>query len=206
MKILTALLLSFCLLTCLIKPAHATPHNHNVGVVILEGEINGESVLKAIQDMAEVRQAGEDVVLRINSPGGEMQAGFALSRTIEEWPTPVTCVVDGEAASMAMYIFQSCPVRVMTKRSVLMIHQPSISGGMAGHSEDWKAIADYLEASTWAMAQHLAYHMNCRPSYIMWRIKGGKMWWMKYNDAVIWGAVDRIVDTVQQVTGKPQIS
>lgn len=183
-------LVALLLLACA-APARATS-------LLLEGEINEGSVTTLMSEMM-ASQDEEALIIRINSPGGGMKAGFILSRFIEVFPARITCIVDGKAASMAMYILQSCHRRVMTKRSVLLIHEPTFPGAERYRPSEFWSDAEYAKAVTFAMAEHLAHRMQCTADTILHRIDGGREWWFTWKDAKRWGAVDQIVDRPSEV-------
>jgi len=63
-------------------------------------------------------------VLKIDSEGGYVEAGKAFSAFIEMIPQRTVCVVTGKAASMALYVLQSCDWRVSTPSGMLIGHEP----------------------------------------------------------------------------------
>jgi len=166
----------------------------------LDGEINDESVTPILDGLANApHKKGDSVLIEINSPGGETDPGFKLMKAIERFPAKVVCVVDGEADSMASYIFVGCDVRAMTKRSVLMIHQPGMEGG-GGHLNDWLNAADALTASARAMFEHYSLHMRgMSVGELATRTRGGREIWLSWVDAKRYGAVDIVVDRVEEL-------
>lgn len=182
------------LVLCFATSAHAT-----TTYLKLEGAIDDESMDALV---AAVKEAPEDkgdaIVLEINSPGGEVDAGFKLVKAIERYHAKVVCIVDGEADSMASYIFVGCDVRAMTRRSVLMIHQPSIGG--RGQLNDIQNAVDWITALTSAMAEHYAARMRISAVELAAKVAGGRTLWMDWHAAQRWGAVDIVVDRVADLT------
>lgn len=172
--------------------------NHFVPRISFVGVVDGESVDEAILLLRRAVAAGaKAIVIEINSPGGHVNAGFLLARAIEDSPVPVACVVDGEAASMGFYLLQSCDVRLMTRRSVLMIHEPSF-GGVRGTPEELRQAADALKAIAQAMAEHCAAKMKITVEELKARTDN-KDWWMEWREALHVGAVDDVVTSVDEV-------
>lgn len=167
----------------------------------LSGAIDVDTVVPAILTLESAEKAGSSVyVLELNTPGGGVAVGFELAKAIENAAVPVVCVVDGRAASMGFYILQACPLRVMTRRSVLMTHEPSIGNTtMGGPANDWKALADALAALREAMAWYCNRRLTTTLEEYHARTDGGLAWWFTYTDAKKFGAVDVIVDTMQEV-------
>lgn len=164
----------------------------------LSDEINDESVTPLLDGLENApHDKGDAVVIEINSPGGEVQPGFKLVKAIEHYPGRVICIVDGEADSMASYLFMSCDQRVMTKRSLLMIHQPAM--GIQGPVNDMLNAADWLKASGTALFEHYALHMHIPAADIAIHCAGGREWYLDWHDAKKYGAVDLVVDRVEDV-------
>lgn len=167
---------------------------------IMEGQVNGDTTEEAIDWLTAAEKAKATVfVLEINTPGGSVAAGFRLVKRIENSSIPIACVVDGMAASMGFYILQACPMRVMTMRSVLMTHEPSISGDMGLTPNEMKALADSLRALREAMARHCNKRLTTSLEEYREHTDGGLAWWFTFIDAERYHAVDVVVESVNQV-------
>lgn len=84
-----------------------------------------------------------DIKLHINSPGGEVFEGLAITNLLRSHPAKVTAVVDGLAASAASFIAASAAHTVMQPNTELMIHD---AWGVAmGPAEDMRTMADLLD-------------------------------------------------------------
>lgn len=170
--------------------------------IVFEGPVDAESVAQtqSLMDVA-VRDGAAAVVIEWNTPGGSVFDGFLLAKTIEESSIPVICVVDMEAASMGAFLLQSCHVRIMTKRSNIMIHEAAVStGSFGGHEVSWRNIADRLKAINKSLVEHMAKRMLITPEAMADKIRGGAQWWLDWEEAVKFGAVDLVVDSVVEVT------
>lgn len=163
-------------------------------------EVNGESVAAAIDLINQANEAGaKAIIFEIDTPGGEIGTGFRLARAIEESKAPVVCVVDDSALSMGMYLLQSCKVRIMTKRSSLMIHEAGMGGMVMGHEVTWRNIAEALKAINKAMFEHVARRMTVKPEWIADKCRGGSQWWLNWDEALKVHAVDYVVTSVGEV-------
>ena len=179
------------------SPALAkTTHLH------LETEISEETVSPLIEALESAPHDKNDVVvIEINSPGGEIDSGFRLTKAIERYPARVVCIVDGEADSMASYVLMACDQRVMTRRSILMIHEPAIGAEGHMHASEWRNIVDWLVAGKTALFSHYANHMHVSETELANRCSGGRELWMDWHDAQKYGAVDIVVDRVDDLKG-----
>jgi ATP-dependent Clp protease protease subunit len=165
-------------------------------VIPLRGEVDDDMAKAIIEAIDGANEKGaRAIAIRIHSGGGSVSAGFDIAQAIEQSAAPVTCVVDGEAASMAAYILQSCATRIMTKRSMVMFHEPAMGGSFHGQPNDWQAVANWIRAMTDAMVEHCSRRMAITPSDFRARIEGGRMWWLSWQDAATYRAVDRVVPT-----------
>ncbi len=169
--------------------------------ITFDTEVSVESVAETIDLINQVVKGNaKAIVIEWNTPGGDVDSGFRLAKVIENTPVPVVCVVDGDAASMGMYILQSCDVRIMTKRSVLMAHEAAIGTELYGHEVTWRSIADRLHSLNIAIAEHIAGRMGMDPKALLLRMTGGAQWWINWEEALQVNAVDMVVVSVKEVT------
>jgi len=109
----------------------------NNRIVFLNGEVNGESAYHVVSQLLYLDSIShEDISLYINSPGGEVNQGFAIIDTMNIIKSDVATYCLGEACSMGAVIL-SCGAkgkRYALENAEIMIHQPS--GGARGKSDD----------------------------------------------------------------------
>ena len=86
----------------------------------------------------------DDIVLRINSPGGDVFDGMAIHNALKTHKAKVTARVDGIAASIASYIAMAADKIIMPKNSFMLLH--NASGFAMGTAEDMRATANDLDA------------------------------------------------------------
>lgn len=77
-----------------------------------------------------------DILLHINSFGGEAFSAFAVMDTITSNPVPINTVVEGAAASAATLLSVVGKKRMITKNSLMMVHQ--LRSGFMGNHESFK--------------------------------------------------------------------
>lgn len=81
---------------------------------------------------------GKPILFIINSPGGSVDAGFAIWDQIKLISSPVITLVTGIAASMGS-ILSLCAApgkRLATPNARIMIHQPAINSVVRGQATD----------------------------------------------------------------------
>lgn len=91
-----------------------------------------------------------DVVVRVNSAGGDPTEGEAIRAAIADHGAPVTVKVAGDAMSAASLMIMAADTIEMSPGSIMMIHDPSAL--TLGTSEDHRKSADVLDilADTYA--------------------------------------------------------
>jgi ATP-dependent protease ClpP protease subunit len=82
----------------------------------------GEGVTAKDVVAALVQADGAPIVVRINSPGGDVFEGYAIYNALANYKGGVTTVVDGLAASAASWIALAGSSMSMAPLSMLMIH------------------------------------------------------------------------------------
>ena len=113
-------------------------------VIMVEGEVNitMANAIVAQLLLLELMDPNADITMYINSPGGEVMAGLAITDTMEFISCDVCTVGIGMQASMGSFILASGTPgkRFALRRSSIMIHR--LSGGQQGdyHSmeADWE--------------------------------------------------------------------
>lgn len=81
--------------------------------------------------------------IHINSYGGEVFEGFAIYNTLKDYKGNKTVYIDGIAASIASVIAMCGDKIVMSKASMLMIH--NASGFAYGNAEEMQKVVNALE-------------------------------------------------------------
>tara|TARA_R110001632_G_scaffold28230_3_gene75428 strand:+ start:11541 stop:12515 length:975 start_codon:yes stop_codon:yes gene_type:complete len=85
----------------------------------------------------------ENVLLRINSPGGSVIDGLSIHDAIKRMPQKVTAQIEGLAASIATIIALGANEITMSQNSLFMIH--NVWGGETGGAKDMRKAADLME-------------------------------------------------------------
>ena len=114
--------------------------------ILLSGEINKDSADKFIKDLLVLEAESNDPVkVFINSPGGDVDAGFAIYDMVRFVSCPVIMVGMGLIASAASLILLAVPAerRVGLPNSSYLIHQPLSE--MKGNATDIEIHAMQLE-------------------------------------------------------------
>ncbi|MDD5973584.1 MAG: ATP-dependent Clp protease proteolytic subunit [Spirochaetales bacterium] len=95
--------------------------------VMLTGEISKESADQVIRQLLVLdSESTQPITMYINSPGGDVDGGFAIYDTVRFISSPVTMVGLGLVASAASLVLLAVPSerRVGLPNSSYLIHQP----------------------------------------------------------------------------------
>ena len=114
--------------------------------LLLSGEINKDSADKLIKDLLVLEaESSEPVRIFINSPGGDVDAGFAIYDMVRFVTCPVIMIGMGLVASAASLILLAVPAerRIGLPNSSYLIHQPLSE--MKGNATDIEIHAMQLE-------------------------------------------------------------
>lgn len=108
-------------------------------IVFIGEEINDATANAIVAQMLymDSTDAGKDILMYINSPGGSVTAGMAIYDTMQHIKSDVATVCVGLAASMGAFLLGAGAKgkRVALPNARIMIHQPS-GGGMRGQASD----------------------------------------------------------------------
>src|SRR5690606_28973282 len=85
----------------------------------------------------------KELLVYINSPGGDVFAGQAIYSMLKRHPAKVTVYVDGLAASAASIVAMAGDRVIMPRNAMMMIHRPWTI--VAGNAETLRRVADDLE-------------------------------------------------------------
>lgn len=129
-----------------------------------------------------------EILLLINSPGGEVWDGLAILNTLRKHPARVVAVVEGIAASAASFIAAGCDEMVMARNSEVYIH--NAWGWASGDAEDMRAAAEDLDRLDLNLATIYAEKSGKTVEY--WLAEMPRDRFMTAEEAVESGLADRI--------------
>lgn len=102
----------------------------------LESDVSGFSFANELNAAGEV----DEIIVHINSYGGEVSEGFAVYNTLKNHPAKVTTICEGFACSAASVIFMAGERRIMNPLSALWIH--NVQSWASGDSNALRKVAE----------------------------------------------------------------
>ncbi len=123
----------------------------NERIVMLNDAVTNETASLIVAQLLflEAEDPGKDINFYINSPGGSVTDAFAILDTMNFIKCDVSTICLGLAASAASLLLVSGAEgkRFALQNSEILIHQPSISGGLQGQATDIKIYSDWMQRS-----------------------------------------------------------
>ncbi len=142
----------------------------------------------------EKKDPDKDIIMYINTPGGEVYSGMAIYDTMQYIKCDVSTVCIGLAASMGSLILAGGAKgkRFALPHGKIMIHQPLISGGgITGQATDIQIEAEEMmkvkAMLTGIMAKHTGKTVK-KAGDDMERNK-----WMDSEEALAYGLIDKVI-------------
>ncbi len=121
----------------------------NDRIVMLNEPVTSESASLIVAQMLflESSDCDKDIQFYINSPGGSVTDAFAILDTMNYIKCDVSTICIGMAASAASLLLVAGKKgkRYALQNGEVLIHQPSISGGLQGQATDIKIHSDWMD-------------------------------------------------------------
>jgi ATP-dependent Clp protease, protease subunit len=137
--------------------------------------------------------------LYLNSPGGEVNSGFAIFDTIRFIKAPVTIINTGLCASIATVINVAVPKnrRFSMPNARFLIHQPLIPGQVYGQASDLEITAKEILKTRDKINQLLSKETGTPLEKVAKDTI--RDYWMSATDAQEYGLVGRVVTSVNEI-------
>lgn len=164
-------------------------------------QVDNESSRDAVKRLwyLELQDPGKPITFIINSPGGSVDAGFAIWDQVQMITSPVTTVITGLAASMGS-ILSLCAApgrRFSTPHARIMIHQPSIHGVIQGQASDIEIQAREM-IKTHNMLVDLYTEMTGKPREEIERALDRDTWYSA-KEALEHNLIDQIITSYENI-------
>ncbi|MDD7013638.1 MAG: ATP-dependent Clp protease proteolytic subunit [Treponema sp.] len=162
--------------------------------IIMSGEVTEELAEKIVKQLLILEAAGnEPIYLYLDSPGGDVDAGFAIFDTIRFINAPVYTIGLGLVASAAALILLAAPKerRLAFTHSHLLIHQPS--SGMKGVATDIEIHAAEIAKTKAKINEIIAQETGTSVEQVT--KDTDRDYWLNAEEAVEYGLVSKIIKT-----------
>ena len=175
-------------------------------IVMLNGPVEDHMANSIIAQLLflESEDPDKDILLYINSPGGQVSAGLGIYDTMQFIKCDVSTVVIGQACSMGSFLAQAGTAgkRIVLPESRTMIHR--VSSGTRGTSGSVYVQELQFEDAVRSMEESKKVNRRLTELYVRHNT-AGKTYeemseTMKFdtfltaNEAVAWGLADKVVE------------
>jgi len=165
-----------------------------------DGDVTERAVKSCMSTLAAWNrdEPGCSITIYLNSPGGDIVAGFALIDFIVDLRRQghhVRTVALGMAASMSAVILQAGDERIMGSNAILLIHEGSLGAiGSFGEVEDRVRLMEKLHARIFHLFAHRAQPINAKTTVAYLKKQAKRTdWWLDSNEALELGIVDAVL-------------
>ena len=162
-------------------------------IIFLGEEVNDVTASLVVAQLLflESEDAGKDIQLYINSPGGSVTAGMAIYDTMQYIKCDVSTICLGLAASMGAFLLAGGAKgkRIALPNSTIMIHQPS--GGAQGQATEIQIVADHIAKNKRTLNEILAANTG-QPLEVV-EVDTDRDNYMSAQEAQAYGLIDKII-------------
>ncbi len=163
--------------------------------------VDSSSAREAIRKIwyLELLDPGKPILFVINSPGGSVDAGFAIWDQIKMITSPVTTLVTGLAASMGS-VLSLCAApgrRFATPNARIMVHQPSISGIFKGQATDLDIQAKEILKTRDMLVELYSVSTGRDRKEVEKALDRDT--WLSADEALQFGLLDKVVSSYKEV-------
>lgn len=194
------------LAACASSPAHAAPGREGQDksdqvvisdrVIDLNDAISLGVVKQAQTKLLEYDAQGHDPIwIRINSPGGSVDAGLILIDTMKAVESPINCIVESKAYSMAAIILTYCDGRFGYPHATYMLHEASY--GTVGDDPSNRSKLDFLTKYLDRVHVEIAKNIGMDPKLYRARIRDA--WWLLNDEALKIGLIQKVITSMAQM-------
>ncbi|HLD63606.1 MAG TPA: ATP-dependent Clp protease proteolytic subunit [Candidatus Peribacteraceae bacterium] len=171
-------------------------------IVFLGTPINDDVANSIIAQLLflEKEDAKKDIILYVNSPGGQVSSTLAMYDTMQYVKPDISTVCLGMAASGGAIILMGGAKgkRFALEHSEIMIHQPL--GGTEGQATDIAIHAEHIVQTKGLLNQLIAKHTGKSLEQVSSDTERDKF--MNAEAALTYGLIDRVVKSAKEVKAK----
>lgn len=184
------------------QPFYAWIDDGDTPTLVIDGVIDtGEDWYRDVTTPKAFREAldeheGKDIIVSINSPGGDVFAGFEIYNMLAARKGGTTVRVMGLAASAASYIAMAAdPGKLqMCRASMMMIHNPW--SWAYGNAEEMRKQAEVLDAIGSVMVDIYMQRATCAEEDLRAMLDAER--YLSPTEALAAGLCDEVIDPAEE--------
>jgi len=139
------------------------------------------------------QDSSKPIYLYVNSPGGEVNSGFAIYDTLRFIKSEVKIVCSGLCASIATIILLGAKKenRLSLPNSRFLIHQPLLRGGIQGQATDIQIHSEQILKTRAKINELLA--QECGQPLDRVATDTERDYWMSADESLEYGLISKII-------------
>lgn len=147
----------------------------------------------------DAQDPGKPIYMYLNSPGGEVNSGFAIYDTMRFIESDVRVVCTGLSASIATIILLGAPkdYRMGMINTKFLIHQPLIGGHIQGQASDLEITAKEIIKTRKKINELLS--KECGQPLERVEEDTTRDYWMTSKEALDYGLITKIVSNKKEI-------
>lgn len=169
-------------------------------IFVSEG-INSSVAKKVINHLLamEAQDQSQPIYMYLNSPGGEVNSGFAIYDTMRFIKSDVKVVCTGLCASIAtiMLLGAKKEHRFGMENCKFLIHQPLIGGHVQGQASDLEITAREIIKTRRKINELLS--QECSQPFEKVEEDTTRDYWMNAQESLEYGLISKVIDSIDQI-------
>jgi len=153
---------------------------------------------KTVRDAIAQLPADEDLIIEVNSPGGDVWAGFEIFGLLQSLGERTEAHIIAMAASAATTITSACARVFASPVAQIMIHQPAVSAWGSYNNEDTQRMLNFLDSVKASIINGYLVKCGGKASRRTLEKLVDQNTWMPAQDAIRLGLVDGLLDTTEE--------
>ncbi len=150
---------------------------------------------REVQDQIQANSDAKELTVHVNSPGGDVDAGFAIYDILKASGKTINTRIEGQCYSIATVISLAGKTREATENSEFLIHNPFTIA--IGDADDLEKRSEQVRRLENKIAEHYASHTSITAEKALEEMK--KDTFMDLAQAKEYGFITEIVETVKAV-------
>jgi len=170
-------------------------------IIFVSEAINSTVAKRVVSQLLalDAQESNQPIYMYLNSPGGEVNSGFAIYDTMRFLSSEVRVVCTGLTASIATIMLLGAPKkhRYSMPNTRFLIHQPLIGGNIQGQASDLEITAKEIIKTRSKINQMLA--KECGQPLEKVEEDTARDYWMNAQEALEYGLITKIVGNLKEI-------
>lgn len=170
-------------------------------IIFVSEAINSTVAKRVVSQLLalDAQESNQPIYMYLNSPGGEVNSGFAIYDTMRFLSSEVRVVCTGLTASIATIMLLGAPKkhRYSMPNTRFLIHQPLIGGNIQGQASDLEITAKEIIKTRSKINQMLA--KECGQPLEKVEEDTARDYWMNAQESLEYGLITKIVGNLKEI-------